>query len=272
MQIPRKAESFSSLSLMFRRDVHLQHAIINQLAAVKLDVVTTKNSTLLSWLWGNIFEIYKTRTSSLKPFSESKINGNSHTVIILVWEDIFLSLTKITGFSVSSSLLAHFEHFQNVLKECQCCSPCNAAIVFCSNVISQKREEALWVRISYMIMCRMEREKKKRERMDTKWCGLTTEDERHVCLLSVYMPMLIKLHSMGNERQRRFNSVSPRSDELRQHGSHLLRTHIAQSTDGDCWRRRKREVRTAVRIVFVQYYDTNCNHFSRVNHSMPFWP
>lgn len=65
------------------------------------------------------------------------------------------------------------------------------------------------------------------------------------CELSLRVQMLIKRHQCQTtmkerHRKNRDFSPSPRPDKLRQHASNLLRTHVAQATDGNCWKRRER--------------------------------
>ncbi len=73
--------------------------------------------------------------------------------------------------------------------------------------------------------------------------------------------LLIKLlnkdeqHGDRPAQTKRLNSCSPRSDKLREHGSDLLRTHIAQPANGDCWK--KDRVRTVVKTLCVQHHVAN---------------
>lgn len=58
------------------------------------------------------------------------------------------------------------------------------------------------------------------------------------------------------KRQKTIDVSSPGSDELWQHGRDLLRTHVAQSPDGDRWRERKGE--SGLLLQRVHHHDTKC--------------
>lgn len=131
MQIPRKAESFSSLSRMLRSDVHLQFAKM------------TKH---------HINQVPKT-----------EINGPS----VPVWDDIW----------------------------CRAWRNPEASVFHCG----------------YFLISSVSKLHK-----EFQYC-------KHI----------------SNCAWRTPSSLSPGSDKLRQHGSHLLRTHVAQSANCDGWKRRK---------------------------------
>ena len=119
MQIPRKAESFSSLSLMFRRDVHLQDAITNQLTPVTNSSVTHSRMNCFFLVNERTF-IKSTKLEQVRWHKWWHLSERKNICL-------FLSLRKTHRLQCFIVITCWFKSFQeyiwrmSILQSLQCC-------------------------------------------------------------------------------------------------------------------------------------------------------